>query len=138
MLNSKYRKYNMSLGFFIPFELPALNQYINACKGNKHWSSKIKRDVERKIVAAVINRKKDFLTLEYPLSVTFTWHCKNRMKDPDNIAFGRKFIFDALCGADLLEGDGWKQVRQLHDYFPEPRKDHVGVWVEVEKFDGND
>lgn len=120
------------ISFYIPFELPTMNQYINACKGNKHWSSKIKRDVESDIISSLLDMAPQFMTLEYPLDCEFIWMCKNRKKDPDNVAFGKKFIFDALCKAELMEGDGWKYINSLRDVFPEPVKERVGVTVTMD------
>ena len=59
----------------------------------------------------------------------FTWFEPTRRRDPDNIAFAKKFIFDGLIQAGIIKGDGWKQVAGFADRF---QVDHVrGPYVEV-------
>lgn len=47
----------------------------------------------------------------------FTWFCKDRRQDPDNITAGRKPILDALQKAGIIENDGWKQISGFIDDF---------------------
>lgn len=107
-----------SLQVIIPGELTDLNKYIEAERGNKYKGAKIK-EVETNVVRAachplfVADRK----VAGYPLDVRIHWFCKDRMKDPDNIAAAKKFIMDGLVLAEIIENDGWKQIRSFCDRF---------------------
>jgi len=61
----------------------------------------------------------------------FTWHEKSRRRDPDNIAFAKKFILDGLVSAGVLENDGWNQVNSFTDEWV--KSDWQGVIVEIKE-----
>ena len=67
----------------------------------------------------------------YPIVVTFDWYAKNKRKDPDNIAFGKKFILDAMQESGLIENDGFKQIWGFSDNF-HIDKDRPRVEVRIE------
>jgi hypothetical protein len=49
---------------------------------------------------------------------SFLYVESDRRRDPDNIAGGaRKVILDALQRAKLMNGDGWRTVRSIHEEF---------------------
>jgi Holliday junction resolvase RusA-like endonuclease len=45
------------------------------------------------------------------------WYCKNKRKDTDNIAVGKKFILDGMVEAGVIKNDGWKEVLGFRDSF---------------------
>ncbi len=47
----------------------------------------------------------------------FEWYVKDRRRDPDNIAFARKFIMDGLVAANVLPNDTWQYVAGFRDSF---------------------
>ena len=47
----------------------------------------------------------------------FTWYRKNRRTDPDNIAFAKKFLLDAMEEVGIIDNDGWKNVAGFIDDF---------------------
>ena len=51
------------------------------------------------------------------MRVSILWDCPNRKKDPDNIAFAKKFILDGLREALVLENDGWNNIVSFEDHF---------------------
>lgn len=112
----------------IPFELPTLNEYTLECRKHKMAGAKMKEHTESAIKLALCRHKKsDFA---YPVKITFTWYCKNKKKDPDNISFAKKFILDSLVSEGILKGDGWKYIKELNDVF-EVDKDKPRVEVEI-------
>ncbi len=46
-----------------------------------------------------------------------TWYCKNKRRDPDNIASAVKFIWDGLAEAGVIKNDGWKENGVLTNKF---------------------
>jgi Holliday junction resolvase RusA-like endonuclease len=97
----------------IPGDLTDLNQFIGDTNANRFIGNKTKRR-NTEIVAWYAKVQLKPVT-SYPVDFTFRWICKNTRKDKDNIAFARKFIFDGLVEAGILEGDGWKQIGDWTD-----------------------
>lgn len=56
------------------------------------------------------------------LTHKFTWYCKDRRKDKDNVIAGQKFVFDGLQKAGIIEDDGWKQVGNISHEFKIDKK----------------
>lgn len=109
--------------FFVPGPLPGLNEIITANKQGKSRSGKfliglgytnMKAEWGKQIVKAIRDAKIPPLKR---VRVMFQWMESKKNRDPDNIAAGKKFIFDALVDAGVLENDGWKQVAGFTDVF---------------------
>lgn len=47
--------------------------------------------------------------------IVFVWYEPNKNRDPDNIAFAKKFILDALVRKRILKGDSQKYIQGFHD-----------------------
>lgn len=111
-------------------ELTDLNKFINAQRANRFGGAKVKKDNTQKCARAFapIKAKK----LKLPITLHITWYCKDKRKDPDNIAFGQKFILDGMQECGLLENDGFNQVKALHHNF-EIDKEHPRIEVEIEE-----
>ncbi len=96
-------------------ELTDLNKYILAMNRNRFIGNKIKQDntglVEQEVM---IQRLKP---ITEPVFIHITWYVKNAMKDPDNIAFSKKFILDGLVRMGVLKNDGMKEVIGFKDTF---------------------
>ena len=97
--------------------MPGLNQIIDAAK-TKYNSGKfscsystgysvMKKKMEYNVISALIRYG---ITPIKKASFKMLWFCKDRRKDPDNIASYVKFIFDAMVSYGTLENDGWNQV----------------------------
>lgn len=106
-------------GFTIEGELPSLNEIINEARGNKYVSAASKKKAMEKVVLFCkklpkIPSKADF---------TFTYYCKDRRKDKDNIAAGaKKIIFDALVKSGVMTNDGWGEVGNWQEVFVVDKK----------------
>jgi Holliday junction resolvase RusA-like endonuclease len=102
--------------FTIPGELPTLNEYIDAERGNRFAASKMKAHWTGH--AYQWARAAYLLPVQrYPVRVRCTWWLKDRRKDLDNVRFGVKFILDGLQVAGVLLGDGQQYVAELVDTF---------------------
>jgi hypothetical protein len=99
--------------FTIPGELTDLNTYINAERGNKFQAAKIKK----RNTELVCLLTKNLQTVEAKVKIIFTWITKDEKKDPDNIAFAKKFILDGLVESGVLGNDGRKQIAGFEDKF---------------------
>lgn len=99
--------------FTIPGELPDLNTYINAERSNRYMAAKIKKE-STQAVWWIAKRLQPITT---KVKAIFTWITADERKDPDNVAFAKKFILDGLVQAGVLKNDGRKQIEGLEDRF---------------------
>ncbi|WP_066689097.1 RusA family crossover junction endodeoxyribonuclease [Christensenella intestinihominis] len=113
--------------FKIPFRLPGLNEFLRAAKGNKYQAARIKKCVDQDI-ALFLHGK-----VERPVHVTFVWLEPNRRRDKDNVAFGKKFILDALQKKGVLPDDGNKWISGFTDEFIYRKGEGVIVTLEPDE-----
>lgn len=85
-------------------ELIILNDYINAERKNKYFAAKLKKDFTEIVRLKALRLDK----IEKIEKITFMWVEINKRRDPDNISFGQKFVFDGLQTAKVIKNDGWK------------------------------
>ena len=111
--------------FSIPGQLPGLNEYINAERGNKYAAAKMKRTAEDKVVLCCRQLQpvdRAFISVE--------WTVPNKRKDRSNIRFAIKFIEDGLIRAGILSSDGWKFVLGHRDsYVVSAQNPHITVTI---------
>lgn len=98
----------------IPLKLPSLNEYINACRSNKHAGAEFKKRAEYDIHWFI----KTLPHIEKPVKIKFTWHERNAKRDLDNICFAKKFILDCMVKCGVLDNDTRKEVTGFEDIFP--------------------
>jgi len=100
----------------IPGALPTLNEIIN--ESRTHWSKNAKRKKHTEADIAVLILQQKFKPIKGPVWISYQWICKDKRKDPSNIAAGgRKVIEDALVTCGIIEGDGWKHMTGWGDIF---------------------
>lgn len=98
----------------LPFELPGLNETIAASKA--HWSAYAREKKLYTDIVAFFARK--LKPIRGRVRIDFVWYCRDKRRDPDNIAAGgRKIVLDGLVAAGRLEGDGWRQIAGFSDSF---------------------
>jgi hypothetical protein len=112
----------------IPCELTDLNTYIQAERGNKFAAAEIKQTMTH--ICSLYTRSLG--PTDKRVKLICTWYCKNQKKDPDNIAFAKKFILDSLVKSRIIANDGWKQVAGFEDYF-EVDADKPRVEIELKE-----
>lgn len=110
----------------IDFRFTELNKYINAERGNKYAAAEIKENETQVARLAFCNEKP---AQGLPLELTFKWYCTDMRRNPDNIAFAKKFIIDGMVAAGYIENDGWKQIGTLRDEFYLAECDRVVVEI---------
>ena len=98
----------------IPSELPALNEVID--KSKRHWSQYAKEKKQWTRFVALLARL-NLKPVEKQVSLSIRWVCKDKRRDPDNVASGKKFIIDGLVAGGILKNDGWKQISDFRDTF---------------------
>jgi len=99
----------------LPGNLTDLNTYINAERTNRFRGAKIKKDETERVYWEC--KKQKLKLIDHEQILTFYWYCKDMKKDPDNIAFAKKFILDGMRDAGVLKNDGWKQITGFYDMF---------------------
>lgn len=116
----------MDIKFVIPGELPAMNEIIKASKSHYGAYAKLKKDYTALVMIHAKGlpevKKADF---------EITWYCKNKRKDPDNVAGGgTKILLDGLIKAGIIPNDGWNEVNSItHDFKVD--KDNPRIEVEI-------
>lgn len=106
----------MTYEFLIEGRLPSLNEYINAERSSKYAAAGLKKSTEM-IIAYHIPAAMRRIMIKNPVHIAYTWIEPDKRRDKDNIAFGKKFIQDALVKAGVLSNDGWKQITGFTDDF---------------------
>lgn len=115
----------------IPYSLPSLNEYIDACRRGKYAGSAFKGKYQHMVMAAL--RRQIRTPLREPVVMRYTWVEKNKMRDKDNVSsFGRKIIQDALVNMGALRDDGWSNIRNFADDFAVDR-DNPRIEIEIEE-----
>lgn len=62
--------------------------------------------------------------------VEITWYEKNKRRDPDNVAFAKKFILDSLVESGVLARDSQKYVSAFVDHFRvDPENPRIEIMI---------
>ena len=110
----------------IDLKLPSLNEYIAVCRGNKYAAAKFKADIENDI-SLFIRRMPKY---EKPIIIHFLWVEGNKRRDLDNVAFGKKFILDAMVKCGKLKDDNRRCVKGFTDSFAYGKETKVILKIE--------
>ncbi len=111
-------------------ELASLNQHF--AENNKHWSSgnDVKGLYTNFVRLQTKNKYKDLGKEDYPVAILMNWYTKDLKKDPDNVAFAKKYILDAFVENKLLKNDGRKQICGLADlYYVDKLRPRIEVFI---------
>lgn len=123
---------NMIIKFVIDGEFPTLNDVIALAK--KHWSEYSRMKKEYTDIVAWECKARRLKKLNKKVKVKINWVCKNKRIDPDNVAFGVKFILDGLVSAKVLKNDGWNQIDEINHTFEIGKRAMVKVTlIEIEE-----
>lgn len=96
----------------IPIKFPGLNQIITEAKNAPKLYSLMKKKYTG--FASLYTKKLKRCTR--PVFVEFIWK-GNRMRDPDNIAVGGKFILDAMVKSQRIPDDSQKWIKGINHKF---------------------
>jgi len=120
----------------IPGTLPQLNDVVRASKG--HWSAynDTKKKTEKIIQTYILKAK--LKPISNPVWFHFSWISKDYKVDPDNMAFAKKYIIDALATMKILPKDGRDTVKGWIDDFPPKDPDNPRVEVIIYEVNPDD
>lgn len=130
----------MAVTYTIQGRLDGLNDYTRSCRTNAYKGADCKKKNQRicKYSIPLWLRKKK---LNFPVIVEITWYEKNKRRDPDNVAFAKKFILDSLVESGVLAMDSQKYVSALVDHFrvdPENPRIEITIYengeFDIEKY----
>ncbi len=109
-------------------KLDGLNDYTKACRTNRYLGNKMKQENESHITIFIRNQLSEERFER--VAIRFNWFEPNRKRDPDNIAFAKKFILDALVKEGVLKNDSQKYIEHFEDYFYiDAKNPRVEVWL---------
>jgi len=114
----------------IPIRFPSLNDYTNANRGNKYGGAGMKKEYTDAVT--LFCKQVKLNTVEKPCRIGFTWY-DNAMRDPDNIAFAKKFILDGIVTAGVLPNDTWRWIKGFSDDFVKCKKVDAKVVVTIKE-----
>lgn len=114
----------------IPGELTDLNNYIKAINSNRYKGNASKQADTNLIMYRFLEAKAAGFRVQTPIKIHFTWYCKNKRKDPDNVAFAKKAILDGMQKAGVIKNDGWNEIKGFVDDF-EIDKDCPRIEIEI-------
>jgi Holliday junction resolvase RusA-like endonuclease len=109
--------------FTIQGELTDLNTYINAERTHRQSGAKIKKS-NTDLCLWQLKGLKPIAGLHI---IHFKWYMPNKMKDPDNISFAKKYILDAMVKAGIIENDGWRNIAGFIDEFEVDSKPKIEI-----------
>lgn len=99
----------------LDYGITDLNTYINTERGNRYVAAKLKKQETTAVYYQC--KEQDLTTFKKPVKLNFHWYMKNSRKDPDNIAFAKKFVLDGMVQAGVLINDNIKYVKGFTDEF---------------------
>ena len=117
------------LRLWIPGPLPGLNEVLASAKGyggRGFGYAKLKRQWTQTIALHVLAAGIKHVDRAH---FEFRWVERDRSRNCDNVAAAKKFIFDSLVLAKVLDNDGWKQVAGWTDSFEVGAKPGVEVTI---------
>lgn len=118
--------------FFLPWKLPGLNDYIAAERIHRQVAAKMKKEWTDRIEEFL--RLKRVKKIKNPVSISIEWHEENARRDPDNIIFAKKFIFDGMKNAGVIINDNQKYILAIEEsWVITPKK--AGVRVSVVEYE---
>jgi len=115
----------------VPGELPDLNQYVKAAGASPGDRARLKAEIDARILNRFIAQAPG-AKFEGRFVMWTNWYEADRKRDPDNVAFAKKFVLDALRKAGTIPGDGWKHIAGFKDLFfvdPDAPRVEVMLWA---------
>ena len=113
---------------FIKGKFTTLNEYTNSNRNNKFGGASIMKNNKAVAYYQMLNKPK----IKTPCKLRFTWYMKKakngKYHDPDNTAFCKKYILDAMVKAKIIPDDTFKHIKGFIDEFV--LSDENGVKIE--------
>ena len=96
--------------------IPTLNEYSGYERTHRHRAAAVKKNCETSLAVEMRAQHRKPIT-DYPINISYHWFVRNRRTDKSNIAFGQKFVEDALQRAGILRNDGWSEIESFSHSF---------------------
>lgn len=109
-------------------KLPSLNEYVAECKKDYRAAGRMVKQHEQLIMVQLSKMRK----VKSPIHIHFQWHEKSRRRDKDNVAFGKKFILDAMQYAGKLPNDNNRYIAGFSDGFDYGKAQGVTLMIKEE------
>lgn len=104
--------------FEIPVKFITLNEYINKCKQSRgSYSPAQMYKGKMDAVIAFYVRQGKIKPINKPFKMHCIWYEETARRDPDNVAFAKKFILDGMQKAKVLKNDNSRLVKGFMDSF---------------------
>jgi Holliday junction resolvase RusA-like endonuclease len=111
-----YRKGKTAMDFTLETIIPTLNEYSGYERTHRHRAAQVKKICEASLAIEMRAQHRKPIT-DYPVNISYHWYVRNRRTDKSNIAFGQKFVEDALQKAGILRNDGWSEIESFTHSF---------------------
>ena len=101
-------------------EFASLNEFIYANRiGKGKWNkgNQMKQH-DQGIIEGYIHEQLHKVHIDKPVSLQYTYYCKNKKKDKDNISgYFHKVFQDALVHCGIIHNDSWHYIVGFSDEF---------------------
>ncbi len=112
-LNKSYNTRLLKIELELEERLPTLNKYINIERGNRYKAANAKK----KYTDMISKHCKQYRGVIDPsglYDVSTLFIMPDNREDSDNVFFTIKYILDGIIDAGILEGDGRRNIRNIH------------------------
>ena len=101
-------------------EFPSLNEFIDAnrrSKGKWNKGNQMKQK-DQGIISGYLMEQLHKVHIDKPIRLEYTYYCKNKKKDLDNISgYFHKVFQDALVHCGVIHNDSWHYITGFSDEF---------------------
>lgn len=116
MTNKEYKYLNDNFTkLTIKCRLDGLNEYTRQNRGSYKYGAYNKRKNQARVMNYIDEQLRDVHFDKVKIHIV--WHEQDKRRDTDNIAFAKKFIFDALVKCNVIPDDSMKYVLGFSDDF---------------------
>lgn len=121
---------NMTYHLTILGRLSGFNEYVNACRTNRHKGNKLIQDAEETVIWQIKQQLKG-VHINKPVILKYDFYEPNKKRDLDNISgFAHKVIQDALVKAGVLKDDGWREITgYLDQFYCDPKNPRIEIAI---------
>ena len=114
----------MTYKLMIPGTMPNLNDYLHgeriAIRKNGKFTTRgnaMKQEWQNNVIKLIRAQLKE-IKINNPIRLSYCFYETNMKRDLDNIsAFAHKIIQDALVKSQVIDNDGWKNIKGFSDEF---------------------
>lgn len=112
--------------FSIPVKLPGLNDYTEACRKNRYAGNLMKKNAQ----ATISWFMHQLPEIQRPVRIRILWQEAEHRRDPDNVAFGVKFILDELVRLHKIPNDSSRWIKAIYHDFTYGTEYKITIYME--------